>query len=144
MKLFFVTVMTRNISLSVERTLLRRSSLCSCAFKKEAFPHILATFCYYCHYLCDLYLNIGNLVAVNIAKIQTADLRSESPNFPNCTKYYQCFKIILRQGRFGSLAGRFGSLGREIWLSPVIQATWEARAVEWLEAECPQQKSEGL
>jgi hypothetical protein len=29
-------------------------------------------------------------------------------------------------------AGRFGS-GREIWLSPVIQATWEARAVEWLE-----------
>jgi hypothetical protein len=35
-------------------------------------------------------------------------------------------------GRFGSLAGRFGS-GREIWLSPVIQATWEARTVEWLE-----------
>jgi hypothetical protein len=33
---------------------------------------------------------------------------------------------------------------REIWLSPVIQATWEARAVEWLEAECPLQESDGL
>jgi hypothetical protein len=40
-----------------------------------------------------------------------------------------------------SLAGRFGSLwprdlalfGREIWLSPVSQATWEARAVGWFE-----------
>jgi hypothetical protein len=25
------------------------------------------------------------------------------------------------------------SPGREIWLSPVIQATWEARAVGWFE-----------
>jgi hypothetical protein len=25
--------------------------------------------------------------------------------------------------------------GREIWLSPVIQATWEARAVGWFEVE---------
>jgi hypothetical protein len=33
-----------------------------------------------------------------------------------------------------SLAGRFG-FGRKIWLSPVIQATWEARTVEWLEVE---------
>jgi hypothetical protein len=24
---------------------------------------------------------------------------------------------------------------REIWLSPVIQATWEARTVEWLEVQ---------
>jgi hypothetical protein len=27
----------------------------------------------------------------------------------------------------------------EIWLSPVIQATWEARAVGWFEVESPQQ-----
>jgi hypothetical protein len=25
----------------------------------------------------------------------------------------------------------------EIWLSPVIQATWEARAVGWFEVETP-------
>jgi hypothetical protein len=28
-------------------------------------------------------------------------------------------------------------LGRKIWLSPVIQATWEARVVGWLEVERP-------
>jgi hypothetical protein len=35
--------------------------------------------------------------------------------------------------RFGS-AGRFG-LGREIWLSPVIQATWEERKMGLFEGE---------
>jgi hypothetical protein len=29
--------------------------------------------------------------------------------------------------------------GREIWLSPVIQATWEAREVGWLEVDTPLQ-----
>ena len=40
------------------------------------------------------------------------------------------------------MAGRIGSYdrenwlsGRENWLSPVIQATWEARTVGWLEKE---------
>jgi hypothetical protein len=32
-------------------------------------------------------------------------------------------------------------LGREIWLSPVIQATWEARAVGWFEVERPPQEN---
>jgi hypothetical protein len=31
-------------------------------------------------------------------------------------------------------------LGREIWLSPVIQATWEARVVGRLEVERPLQR----
>jgi hypothetical protein len=31
--------------------------------------------------------------------------------------------------------------GREIWLSPVIQATWEARAVGWFEVERPAQEN---
>jgi hypothetical protein len=29
----------------------------------------------------------------------------------------------------------YNSMKREIWLSPVIQATWEARAVGWFEVE---------
>ena len=36
-------------------------------------------------------------------------------------------KLALLPGELALLAGRIGSLCRENWLSPVIQATWEAR-----------------
>jgi hypothetical protein len=55
-------------------------------------------------------------------------------NVGTCT----CVLYVFGAGTFGFLAGRFGwpgdlAFGREIWLSPVIQATWEARTMEWLE-----------
>jgi hypothetical protein len=34
--------------------------------------------------------------------------------------------------------------GREVWLSPVIKATWEARAVEWLEMWTSSGHSDGF
>jgi hypothetical protein len=52
-----------------------------------------------------------------------------------------CREMWLRAGKCGSCAGRCGFVPgdvarcREMWLSPVIQATWEARAVGWFEVE---------
>jgi hypothetical protein len=37
----------------------------------------------------------------------------------------------IRKAQFLNIAHK--TEGREMWLSPVIQATWEARAVGWLE-----------
>jgi hypothetical protein len=57
----------------------------------------------------------------------------------------RCRKIWLSAGIFGSLPGDMAlspgdlALCREIWLSPVIQATWEARAVDGIKVERSQQ-----
>jgi hypothetical protein len=61
---------------------------------------------------------------ISLKKIQKLNLvNKKSRNFAKFREIKITFVVI--------------SSGREIWLSPVDQATWEARAVGWFEVDTP-------
>ena len=67
------------------------------------------------------------------------DYRKTDKSFNSEIKDNNCEICCNNQSISGLLAfkkeiWRFGT-SREIWHSPVIQATWEARTVGWLETE---------
>jgi hypothetical protein len=101
-------------------------------------------FCYQfslLHYISTTVVALTNLTAViRNQRCQFQSMFSFSLFGAGSTKLF-CVIIIGSVLRYkfgrGSDSSDFNLiyLGREIWLSPVIQATWEARAVGWFEVE---------
>ena len=61
-------------------------------------------------------------------------LNINHPCGENKKNFAKLCKIIARSFGYGRSASAI-CISRENWLSPVIQATWEARSVGWLEKE---------
>jgi hypothetical protein len=67
----------------------------------------------------------GNGKAIYLGQLKTTD-------WQRMGQYRQGSFTAIGRAKPGELA-----LGRENWLSPVIQATWEATTVGWLEVNTP-------